>query len=246
MFDTKGERYRKLLISLLKVLNFITNHLNLQFISNQNDEHQKQNNLSNSSIQRSEISFEEVDKTEISEIEVIRDVENEYDVETVIKKKLETRDLPETSNSSEVNLVSDEVICNEYDHEREPEMCSDVIRVSASSCLQVTVLSFSKCLEIKTIKKTVKVLRRIVLVLPTTTSSSKWNNTFSLTLNSNNDIYIKGTHRCILIHRSTLHAPTSSDQISVPTRTWDTRPTAIKRRGLTKGGGYVQILNRGR
>lgn len=143
----------------MKGNNGITNHNeengnSLQFISNQNGEHQKQNNLSHSSLQPSEISFEEVDKTEIGEIEVIKDVENEFDVETVIKKQ-ETHDLfcpncnscitkrvilrkrkrkipvpgeitkrnkPETSFSSEVNLVSDEVISNEYDHEREPDV----------------------------------------------------------------------------------------------------------------------------
>ncbi|KAI3505986.1 hypothetical protein L1887_28339 [Cichorium endivia] len=140
----------------MKGNNDITNHNeeNGNSISDQNVEHQKQNNLSDSSLQPSEISFEEVDKTEISEIEVIKDVENEYDVETVIKRQ-ETHDLfcpncnscitkrvilrkrkrkipvpseitkrnkPETSNSSEVNLVSDEVISNEYDHEREPDV----------------------------------------------------------------------------------------------------------------------------
>ncbi|CAH1427487.1 unnamed protein product [Lactuca virosa] len=56
-------------------------------INNQIGEHEKQNNLSDNSLHPSEISFEEVDKTESSEIEVIKDVEDEFDVETVIKKQ---------------------------------------------------------------------------------------------------------------------------------------------------------------
>ncbi|CAH1454517.1 unnamed protein product [Lactuca virosa] len=126
-------------------------------INNQIGEHEKQNNLSDNCLHPSEISFEEVDKTESSEIEVIKDVEDEFDVETVIKKQ-ETHDLfcpncnscitkrvilrkrkrkipvpgeiakrnkPETSNPSEVNLVSDDIqplISNEDDHERDPDV----------------------------------------------------------------------------------------------------------------------------